>query len=97
VRDSAEVAAQDPQGARSSSPRHIEQLALIIPALLFGLVGLAVHASVFGNRLGVKGLISEVTHEVVTVVKEIKGGSSDQGTTDMKAAIPAAKSEIKTA
>jgi hypothetical protein len=92
--DAADAPTQGQHEEPSSGPRHVEQLALATLALLFGLIGLAVHvlwfvsivlmaiqlgllASEFGSRRGGKGIISEVTHEVATVVEEIKSGSSD--------------------
>lgn len=93
--DSEIVQASTDRGSSSSRPtssRQIEGLAVITLALLFGLIGLAVHvlwivsivlmamqfgliASALGNGRG-RSVISEVAEEVVTVVEEIKSGSS---------------------
>jgi Flp pilus assembly protein TadB len=51
-------------------------VSIVMMAIQLGLM-----ASEFGNRRGSKGILSEVTHEVVTIVEEIKSGASDRDTT----------------
>jgi hypothetical protein len=93
VRNS-EVVEGDSSSPRRTSTRQIEQLALLTLALVFGLIGLAVHVLWFVSivlmavQLGLiaselgnrrgRGVISEVAEEVMTVVDEIKTGSNDR-------------------
>jgi Flp pilus assembly protein TadB len=90
------------QSRQMISGRPVESLALITLALVFGVIGLAVHvlwivsiifmamqfgliASELGNRRG-RGVVSEVVHEVATVVEEVKSGDSSSSG-DVKAEV----------